>query len=149
MSNSFILEQHSSYVIAQLSSPIRFSLGSLSLYTGLLALNVALRRLYLCLCLTLGPSLIPLNACMCRGCPTLVWKDLAPKSLSDFIAPSPTDDLCNANRYLPWLWNLLLTDHVIALSTQSLVSAMALSLESHLFCLQPFQVSGCLSVLIL
>jgi len=55
---------------------------------------------------------------------------------------------CNANRYLPWLWNLFLADHVIALSTQSLVSALAMSLESHLFCLQPFQVSGCLSVLI-
>ena len=44
VSNSFILKQRSSYVIAQLSSPIRFSLGSLSLYTGLLALNVVLRR---------------------------------------------------------------------------------------------------------
>ena len=45
---------------------------------------------------------------------------------------------CNANRYLPWLWNLFLADYVIALSTQSLVSALAMSLESHLFCLQPF-----------
>ena len=43
---------------------------------------------------------------------------------------------CNANRYLPWLWNLILVDPVIALSTKSLVSALALSLESCLFCLQ-------------
>ena len=55
---------------------------------------------------------------------------------------------CNANRYLPWLWNLFLTDHVIALSTESLVSALALSLKSHLFNLQLFQVSRRLSVLI-
>ena len=40
---------------------------------------------------------------------------------------------CNTNRYLLWLWNLFLVDPVIALSTKSLVSAMALSLESHLF----------------
>ena len=93
VSNSFILKQRSSYVIAQLSSPIRFSLGSLSLYTGLLALNVVLRRLYLCLCLTLGPSLVPLNACMFCGCPAPVWEDPAQKSLLDLIAPSSTDDL--------------------------------------------------------
>ena len=53
---------------------------------------------------------------------------------------------CNANRYLPWLWNLFHADHVVALSTESLVSALALSHESHLFCLQLFQVSGYLSV---
>ena len=34
---------------------------------------------------------------------------------------------CNTNRYLPWLWNLFLTDHVVALSTELLVSALALS----------------------
>ena len=44
-------------------------------------------------CLTLGPSLVPSNACMCRGVPTPVWEDPAQKSLSDLIAPSPTDDL--------------------------------------------------------
>jgi len=44
VSNSFILKQRSSYVIAQLSSPIKFSLRNLSLYMWLLALNVALRR---------------------------------------------------------------------------------------------------------
>ena len=55
---------------------------------------------------------------------------------------------CNANCYLLWLWNLFLADHVVALSTKSLVSALALSLESCLFCLQPSHVSGCLSVLV-
>jgi len=59
----------------------------------LLALNVALRRLYLCLCLTLGLSLVPLNAYMCRGCSTPVWEDPTQKSLSDLIALSPTDEL--------------------------------------------------------
>ena len=48
---------------------------------------------------------------------------------------------CNANCYLPWLWNLFLVDHIVVLPTKSLVSALALSLESHLFCLQPFRVS--------
>ena len=43
---------------------------------------------------------------------------------------------CNPNRYLPWLWNLFLANHVIALSTESLVNALALSLESRLFYLQ-------------
>ena len=55
---------------------------------------------------------------------------------------------CNTNLYLPWLWNLFLADHVITLSTESLVSALALSLESRLFNLQLPQVSKCLSVLI-
>ena len=55
---------------------------------------------------------------------------------------------CNANRYLPWLWNLFLADYVIALSTESLVSALVLSLESRLFNHQLFQVSRRLSVLI-
>ena len=80
-------------IISRLSSPIKFSLRNLSLYMWLLALNVVLQRLYLCLCLTLGPSLVPLNACMCRGCLAPMWEDLAQKSLSDFIALSPTDEL--------------------------------------------------------
>ena len=42
-------------------------------------------------CLTLGPSLVPLNACMCRGCPAPVWEDPTQKSLLDLIAPSPDD----------------------------------------------------------
>ena len=49
--------------------------------------------LYTCLCLTLSPSLVPLNAYMCRGCLAPVWEDPAQKSLLDFIAPSPIDDL--------------------------------------------------------
>ena len=49
--------------------------------------------LYPCLGLTLGPSLVPLNAYMCHGCPTPVWEDPAQTSLLDLIAPSPMDDL--------------------------------------------------------
>ena len=41
----------------------------------------------------LGPSLVPMNACMCRGCPAPVWEDPAQKSLLDLIAPPPTYDL--------------------------------------------------------
>ena len=57
----------------------------------LLALNVALQRLYLCICLTLGPSLVPLNAYMFRDCPAPVWEDPAQKSLLDLIDPSKDD----------------------------------------------------------
>ena len=49
--------------------------------------------LYPCLCLTLSPSLVPLNACMCRGCLAPVWEDPAQKSLLEIIAPSHADDL--------------------------------------------------------
>ena len=37
--------------------------------------------------------LVPLNACMCRGCLAPMWEDPAKKSLLDLIAPSSTDDL--------------------------------------------------------
>ena len=60
VSNSFILKQRSSYVIAQLSSPIKFSLRNLSLYMWLLALNVVLRRPLSMPLLDLRPKLSPL-----------------------------------------------------------------------------------------
>ena len=55
---------------------------------------------------------------------------------------------CNTNLSLHEPQNLFLANHFVALSTQSLVSVSTLSLKSCLFCLQSFQVSRCLSVLI-
>ena len=61
VSNSFILKQRSSYVIAQLSSPIKFSLRNLSMYMWLLALNVALWRPLSMLLLDIRPKLSSLK----------------------------------------------------------------------------------------
>ena len=55
---------------------------------------------------------------------------------------------CNTNLSLLEPQSLFLANHLIALSTKSLSSVSALSLESRLFNLQLSQVSECLSVLI-
>ena len=78
---------------------------------------------------------------MFRGCPAPVWEDLAQKSLLDLIAHSSSDELVQCESLSTLLWNLFLVDHVVAFSTESLVSALALSLESCLSCLQPSHVS--------
>ena len=93
-------------------------------------------------------SLVPLNACICRGCLAPVCEDPAQKSLSDNSPLILKVIQCNANLSLPQPRSLFLANHVIALSTKSLSSLSALSLESRLFYLQISQVSECLSVLI-
>ena len=127
-------------------SPSRFPLlRSLSLYVWLLALE--------CLCIhafawLVSLSLVTLNACICHGCLAPMCEDPAQKSLSNISALILKVIWCNANLSLPEPQSLFLANHFIALSTESLVSALALALESRLFFLQPVQVPGCLSVLI-
>ena len=104
--------------------------------------------LYPCLCLTLRPSLVYLNACICRGYLALVCEDPAQKSLSNISTLILKVIRCNANLSLPKPQSLFLANHFIALSTESLSSVLALSLESRLFNLQLSQASECLSVLI-
>ena len=72
----------------------------------------------------------------------------AQKSLSDISALILKVIRYNANLSLTEPWSLFLANHFIALSTESLSSVSALSLESRLFNLQLSQVSECLSVLI-
>ena len=96
----------------------------------------------------MSPSLVPLNACKCHGCLAPVYEDPDQKSLSDISALILKVIQCNANLSLPEPRSLVLANHFVALSTKSLVSVSALSLESRLFNLQLSQVSECLSVLI-
>ena len=96
----------------------------------------------------MSPSLVPLNACICRGCLAPVCEDLAQKSLSDISTLILKVIRCNTNLSLPEPRSLFLANHVIALSTKSLSSVSALSLKSRLFYLQISQVSECLLVLI-
>ena len=106
-----------------------------------------------CLCIhafawLVSPSLVPLNACICCGCLAPVCEDPTQKSLSDISALILKVIWCNANLSLPKPWSIFLTNHFVALSTESLSSVLALSLESRLFYLQISRVSECLLVLI-
>ena len=69
----------------------------------------------------------------------LCVKTLPKKSLSNISALILKVIQCNANLSLPEPQSLFLANHFVALSTESLVSVSALSLESHLLNLQPFK----------
>ena len=131
-------------LISWLCSSRSLCLGAWA-YVWLLALE--------CLCIhafawLMSLSLVPLNACICRGCLATVCEDPTQKSLSNISALILNVIRCNANLLLPEPRSLFLANHFVALSTKSLSSVSALSLESHLFCLQISQVSECLLVLI-
>ena len=80
--------------------------------------------------------MVPLNDCICCGCLALVCEYPAQKSLLDISALILKVIRCNANLSLPEPQNLFLANHFVALSTESLSSVSALSLESPLFNLQ-------------
>ena len=84
----------------------------------------------------MSPSLVPLNVCICRGCLAPVCEDPTQKSLSDIFALILKVIRCNTNISLPKPQSLFLANHFIALTTKSLSSVSALSLESPLFNLQ-------------
>ena len=84
----------------------------------------------------MSPSLVPLNAYICRGCLAPVCEDPTQKSLLDISTLILKVSRCNANLSLPEPRSLFLANHFIALSTESLSSVSALSLESPLFNLQ-------------